>query len=347
MKRENIKTTKTITLLLDLLSVVAAFYLAGVIRGGILDNHGLMNELYGNILTVLILSTLVIGNASHNVNICKRGFYQECASLIKDQTVLCLILFGYLIVMQEAVQCSRLFLGVFLILNFMITYVLRGYMKMILILVYKKSSSSNKVMLVTISDNASHIIRKIKREYEWQIHVNSIAIWDMSSIGDILEGVEVVADKDNIVDMVKRNVVDEVLICLPNDYNIEIEELILALENMGVIIHLKLELFHDLNVKNKIVEDYAGHQVITFSTNYFNEWNAILKRIIDMIGGLIGCLFAIIITLILAPIILIESPGPIFFSQIRVGKNGRKFKIYKFRSMYRGREEKKRLNGAK
>jgi len=134
---------------------------------------------------------------------------------------------------------------------------------------------------------------------------------------------------------------------LPNDYNIEIEELILALENMGVIIHLKLELFHDLNVKNKIVEDYAGHQVITFSTNYFNEWNAILKRIIDMIGGLIGCLFAIIITLILAPIILIESPGPIFFSQIRVGKNGRKFKIYKFRSMYRGREEKKRLNGAK
>jgi len=197
-------------------------------------------------------------------------------------------------------------------------------------------------MLVTISDNASHIIRKIKREYEWQIHVNSIAIWDMSSIGDILEGVEVVADKDNIVDMVKRNVVDEVLICLPNDYNIEIEELILALENMGVIIHLKLELFHDLNVKNKIVEDYAGHQVITFSTNYFNEWNAILKRIIDMIGGLIGCLFAIIITLILAPIILIESPGPIFFSQIRVGKNGRKFKIYKFRSMYRDAEKRKK-----
>ncbi len=341
MKRENIKTTKVITLLLDLLCVISAFYLSGIIRGGIINEFGTMNEVYGNILLVMILSTLMIGNVSHNVNICKRGFYQECASLLKDQAILCLILFGYIIVMKEADRCSRIFLIVFLILNFMITYVVRSYMKMILILVYRQSSSSNKVMLVTISKNVSRILKHIKREYDWQIQVNSIALWDKSNIGDVMEGIEVVADKDNMMEMVRRNVVDEVFICLPNDYNIEIEDLILALENMGVIIHLKLDLFHDLNVRNKVIEGYAGHQVITFSTNYFNEEYAIIKRIIDIIGGLVGCILTIIVTLILAPAILIESPGAIFFSQIRVGKNGRKFKIYKFRSMYRDAEKRK------
>lgn len=271
----------------------------------------------------------------------KRGFYRECASLLKDHAILSMILLSYMFLIQEAEQYSRLFLGVFVVLNFLVTYVVRAYMKMILMLVYKNSSSSNKVMLVTLSNNVSRILKTMRKEYEWQIHVNSIAILDQCRIGEVYEGVEVVADKDNLTEMVKRNVVDEVFICLPNDYDIDIEDMILMLENMGVVIHLKLDLFHNLSVKNKLVEEYAGQQVITFSTNYFNEGNAIIKRIIDIIGGLFGCILTLFITLILAPIILIESPGPIFFSQTRIGKNGRKFKIYKFRSMYRDAEARK------
>lgn len=341
MKRENIKTTKAITLLLDLLCVVVAFYLSGIIRGNIIYHNGLLNEQYGNLLAMLVLSTLMIDNVSLNVNICKRGFYQECASLIKDQAMLYLIMFGYIIVNKQSNEFSRIFLSVFIILNFLIIYVVRSYMKMLLMLVYKKSSSSSKVMVVTISDDVTKVIRQMRREYEWQLHITSLALLDKNEIGQIYEGVEVVADKDNLVDMVRMNVVDEVFICLPNDYNIEFEELILSLENMGVIIHLKLNLFHNLNVRNKVIEGYAGHQVITFSTTYFNEGYVFIKRILDMIGGLVGCILTLLITLILAPILLIESPGPIFFSQVRIGKNGRKFRIYKFRSMYRDAEKRK------
>ena len=62
----------------------------------------------------------------------------------------------------------------------------------------------------------------------------------------------------------------------------------------------------------------------------------------DICGGLVGCLMTGIIFLFVAPAIYIKSPGPIFFSQYRVGKNGRKFKIYKFRSMYMDAEERKK-----
>ena len=59
-------------------------------------------------------------------------------------------------------------------------------------------------------------------------------------------------------------------------------------------------------------------------------------------GGLTGCLFTGILFLFLAPIIYIQSPGPIFFSQMRVGRNGKLFRIYKFRSMYLDAEERKK-----
>ena len=67
-----------------------------------------------------------------------------------------------------------------------------------------------------------------------------------------------------------------------------------------------------------------------------------MKRSLDIIGGLAGCILTGIIFIFVAPAIYIQSPGPIFFSQIRVGKNGKKFKMYKFRSMYMDAEERKK-----
>jgi lipopolysaccharide/colanic/teichoic acid biosynthesis glycosyltransferase len=65
------------------------------------------------------------------------------------------------------------------------------------------------------------------------------------------------------------------------------------------------------------------------------------KRAMDIAGGIVGMLMCGIFTIIVGPIIYIKSPGPIFFSQTRVGKNGHRFKIYKFRSMYMDAEERK------
>lgn len=67
-----------------------------------------------------------------------------------------------------------------------------------------------------------------------------------------------------------------------------------------------------------------------------------VKRAMDIAGGLVGCLFTGIAAIFLVPAIKIKSPGPAFFSQVRMGKNGRPFKIYKFRSMYMDAEERKK-----
>ena len=55
-----------------------------------------------------------------------------------------------------------------------------------------------------------------------------------------------------------------------------------------------------------------------------------------------GCILTGIIFIFIAPAIYIKSPGPIFFSQVRIGKNGKQFRMYKFRSMYMDAEERKK-----
>jgi lipopolysaccharide/colanic/teichoic acid biosynthesis glycosyltransferase len=66
-----------------------------------------------------------------------------------------------------------------------------------------------------------------------------------------------------------------------------------------------------------------------------------VKRAMDIIGSIIGLIITGILFIFIAPAIYIKSPGPIFFKQWRVGKNGKKFQIYKFRSMYMDAEDRK------
>ena len=109
---------------------------------------------------------------------------------------------------------------------------------------------------------------------------------------------------------------------------------------MGVAVHIYMEeAYHSL--PNRSISNVFGYNVLTTTTSPISFRQSLLKRMIDILGGLVGCVLTAIITVIIGPIIFIKSPGPIFFSQIRVGKRGRQFKIYKFRSMYMDAEKRK------
>ena len=112
---------------------------------------------------------------------------------------------------------------------------------------------------------------------------------------------------------------------------------ILALNMMDIVEERGMEI--DLH---RLPEMLGNIPVVTFSTQQYNWKMLILKRMMDIAGALAGLLITGVVTLFLAPPLLIESPGPLVFSQMRVGKNGRFFKIYKFRSMYRDAEARKK-----
>ncbi|WP_029232807.1 sugar transferase [Butyrivibrio sp. VCB2006] len=156
-----------------------------------------------------------------------------------------------------------------------------------------------------------------------------------------IDGVHVHYGIQNLTERLITDPFDEVFINTPNIPQRKMEDLILGFEEMGITTHYNLEL-PSVGSAVTNVGDFLDYTVISYTMFRSSYKRLFIKRIVDIIGGLVGLLLTGIITLFLAPAIKLDSPGPVFFSQVRIGKNGRRFKIYKFRSMYIDAEERKK-----
>jgi exopolysaccharide biosynthesis polyprenyl glycosylphosphotransferase len=124
-------------------------------------------------------------------------------------------------------------------------------------------------------------------------------------------------------------------------YEAVAEQLLNQLVDAGLTVHVTLPQFSQ-SIRNKQIHSVGNVTMVTSSMNLVPQWKLAVKRIIDIVGALVGLLFTGIACIIFAPIIKHQSPGPLFFAQERVGRNGRTFKIYKFRTMYPDAEERKK-----
>lgn len=330
-------------LLVDLCSLIASFLLAAWIRFGGVIREWFNVKIYGGAFLIVLLLYIVIYFLYDTYSkLFKRGFLEELLIVIKINCLLAVILTSVIYLFQGGTYYSRLFFLCFLVLHILIDYLLRQYFKIILLGVYKKSASSYKVMVMTTSDQVNKVFSRINNENDWEYQVTSLTIIDKNMIGRKLNDIEVKADLNNMFEVVKKEVIDGVFIHIPSTWlnDINLEELVLELQNMGITVDISINTF-GLKIREKVIREMSGYHVLTFSSRLFTESQMVFKRLIDLLGGLVGCIITVILTLFIAPAILIESPGPVFFSQIRIGKNGRRFRIYKFRSMYMDAEKRK------
>ena len=118
--------------------------------------------------------------------------------------------------------------------------------------------------------------------------------------------------------------------------------MILEFEKMGLVVSLNLDLF-DIGLSGeKRIHRMEQYHVIAYTSRLFDYRMVLMKRLMDVAGALVGLAITIPVGIILAPFLLLESPGPLIFKQSRVGFNGRIFDFYKFRSMYADAEERKK-----
>ena len=157
-----------------------------------------------------------------------------------------------------------------------------------------------------------------------------------------IAGIPVVCEYSNMMEYIRRNMVDEVFVHLSSQTNLPINKIIKELEVMGVTVDLNINVFEMEIPVQREIERIGNYYTVSFSPKIHSFKQIFFKRVMDIVGAIVGLLITGIVTVFLAPALLIESPGPLFFSQVRVGKNGRRFKIYKFRSMYMDAEERKK-----
>jgi len=145
-----------------------------------------------------------------------------------------------------------------------------------------------------------------------------------------------------VIEVASREIVDEVFLVLDDQRKNEIIEYAEQFAQMGVIVHVNIDLLDHLGAGyQREVTQIGNHYALSVAPRFFDFNKLVMKRIIDIVGAIVGLMITAVVMLFIAPAVKLESPGPLIFKQKRVGKNGRYFYIYKVRSMYQDAEARK------
>lgn len=326
-------------ILIDMICLQLAFVAACLLRNYGVNPYG--TTLYRSMAVVIELADLLVIFFFETLkNVLKRGYYQELSATVKHVILVTLLSVLYLFSIQQGQQYSRTVLYLTAGIYFVISYATRVGWKHFL---HRKMKGSGKRSLLIIADarRAPEVVKNIRRFNFERFTIAGLVIMDRDMTGEIIEDVPVVANVKNASAYACREWVDEIMV-VPDIYGEYPKKLVDKFMEMGVTVHVDLDTVTQNLGKTQIVERIGNYTVLTGSINYATSKQAFMKRTLDILGGLVGCILTGIIFIFVAPAIFISSPGPIFFSQVRIGKNGKKFKMYKFRSMYMDAEERKK-----
>ncbi len=190
----------------------------------------------------------------------------------------------------------------------------------------------NKAMMLVVADSTTveRCLYEISHSKYTDFVVQGVVVVDVDMRGESIQGIPVVATADTFWEYVRTAVVDEVFI--DGNTRASSEALASELVELGLTVHIAM-VHTDKMIPNRIMESYANYMVLTTSMKIASVWQMTIKRLMDILGGVVGMVFTVLFTIIFGPIIKLQSPGPIFYSSIRIGKGGRRFTFYKFRTM--------------
>ena len=325
-------------IILDMLCLQLAYVLAYAISGYGFNPYATI--IYRNMAVFLELADfVVIFGYGTMKSVLKRGYYRNFIVTLNHCIIVGALAILYLFLLQEGQLFSRLTLILTIVIYLGLTYLARELWKKLL-RKQMEDGGERKLLIITSKDMAEKVVLNMQENNYARFTIAGAAVIDADWTGREIHGVPVVADEEAAPMYVCQEWIDEVLIVISEELPYP-ADLISKLTETGVTVHLNLAKVTNVPGKKQFVEKVGNYTVLTTSINYASTRQLMLKRLMDIAGGLVGCIFTGIVCIFVGPAIYIASPGPIFFSQERVGKNGKKFKIYKFRSMYMDAEERK------
>lgn len=281
-------------------------------------------------------------------NVLKRNKWNELRQTVKHIFFLGVTELLLLFILHCTGNISRIVFFLTWILFLFLSYAFRLIWKRYLRMYYRKTGGQRSALIVLCThDNAVNTVKALKQKCFAEYSIKAIFFEDYIDSRDsntYIQGITVSGSQKAMMSYATHSWVDDALINLQdtNDSNQseKTDKICQHLENMGIATHKVLCSIPSDSYT--IIEKYGNFVVTTHMVRNVAPIQWFLKRSMDIIGGLVGCLITGILFIFVAPAIYITSPGPIFFSQTRIGKNGKKFKMYKFRSMYLDAEKRKK-----
>lgn len=332
-------------MVIDILALTAAYFLAGVFRFKKVDFF-FEGDLSIYIFTLSVITCIAANYALRLYrHIFDRGAYKEFVVALKSTAIVGAVLFAFLFLVKRGGSYSRLHAIYFMILYLVFFYAGHQFGKVYIKRHYRRKDSIKQILLVTTSDRAEGVLKRFNdgSKNNWYFTIFGIIILDEDRKGEDIEGVPVIANRDDMLEEIKNRTVDAVFISTPyGEVSVErIQKVLHDFQSMGIVVHIDIPAL-ELDITDKTVENLGFFKVVTYSSRLWEPGQIFLKRCMDIVGGLIGTVITLFIGIFVGIAIKLDSPGPIIFTQERVGKNGRRFNMYKFRSMYIDAEERKK-----
>ena len=288
-------------------------------------------------LALIVFSMVISLVLEWNKFIYKRGYIDEFLAVIKYEACLMIGLALVVFLVRLGNDFSRIVFGTFAVTDALLTYIVHIIYKKWLWDVYRKSVGSDKIVVITRSRYVKDIVAGVHEEGEWSSQIIGLILVDDTE-ADTLEGIPIVGNKDNIESVLSQLTMDIAFLYVPGMEEEEKNRIIDIIETMGVTCYYGLG--HKMQVQN--VGIYAGYTVVAYEQRYIDYKRQVIKRLFDFLGAIVGLIITGLLFPFIALAIKIDSSGPVIFSQTRIGRNGRRFNMYKFRSMYIDAEERKK-----
>ena len=198
-----------------------------------------------------------------------------------------------------------------------------------------------RILIVGTNSRAIRFAREIESRPELGYIIIGFVDGDWENISEFQKtGYKLVAGLSDLLAFLRENVVDEVAICLPvKSFYQQYARIVAMCEEQGIIVRFLSDLFN-LKRAPSLPNQFEGEKVISLNNGTINGWQASMKRGIDFLVSLMLVVILSPLFLIVALLIKITSPGPVFFAQERLGINKRRFRLYKFRTMVPDAEKK-------
>ena len=320
-------------ILIDLVMFQAAYVISYVMRIGLENPYKI--QIYLNIAIIICLADICSAFFTEPYHgIMRRGYYLEFKSTLRHVVLVCVIETCYLFLSKRAGAFSRLSFLWFVVAAVILVYLGRILWKLYLIKHKRLFYDKLKMLLVTTKSESDNVLERVLLNSFNEFEITGISYVDADpQEGETLRGIPVVCRAEEIPEYIQTRWIDSVFI--------GVDDKTMVPNGMGLTVHDSLEGMEE-RTSNQYINRMGGYMVLTSSVRVASSWQVVLKRLMDICGGLVGLFLTGILTIFIGPAIYIASPGPIFFSQTRVGKNGKRFKIYKFRSMYLDAEKRKK-----
>ncbi|HPW18882.1 MAG TPA: sugar transferase [Candidatus Aminicenantes bacterium] len=261
--------------------------------------------------------------------------YLEILWAVVKSAVATFLLLGTFIFLFKLDFMSRLFFLLFMGFGFLFIWLEKTVIFMSSHYVRRQGLNTRRLLIVGTGKRAGEFVKKVDKHPEWGFEVLG-AIDDEPGRGVVRVGrLDVLGTLKDIPEIFHRDAVDEVVFLVPRSRLNALQGAIDDCETEGVVVTIAVDLF-DTKLAKASVTELEGLPLLHFRTTHAKEWELLVKRLFDFVASGIGILVLSPLFLVMAILIKTTSKGPVFFKQNRLGLAGRRFTLYKFRTMRLG-----------